>query len=494
MGSIYKRGSKLWVAFKDATNTRVCKPTGLDVGQEKQAREMLREIEAVVATGGSPAVLEAEPAATATAIPTVRDYGGTWIDRRKGRVKTWENEEGRLKNHVYPHIGEMLITEVRPKTMRDLVYKLRENRKLAPRTILHVFATVQRLFKSAVIDELITASPAVVEKGVLPKNVDKDPAWRTTAIFTREEMVELISDIRIPQGRRMLHGLKSIAGLRHGEAAGLRWRDYNDAAQPLGKLAISKSYDRAGTKSGISREVPVHPTLAAMLKEWKQSGWPQTFRCMPTPDDLIVPTRNLTARSADSADGDFREDLVMLGLRHRRGHDLRRTFITLAQVDGARRDLLKVITHGPTSGDIMGMYTSFPWASLCAEIEKFKIERNLAPLPRASATEPLHFGSADKGAETSGKVIQFPNAASRKTNVAAGAVIAAALALNPLSATAAATSEAPTVAASSEVTDSPTLSVEDCPNTECLGKRRSIRLSYGISGKTLARGALSPKP
>ena len=39
MGSVYKRGAKLWVAFKDAKNNRVCKPTGLDVGQEKQARE-----------------------------------------------------------------------------------------------------------------------------------------------------------------------------------------------------------------------------------------------------------------------------------------------------------------------------------------------------------------------------------------------------------------------------------------------------------------------
>ncbi len=239
-------------------------------------------------------------------------------------MKTWENEEGRLRIHVFPLIGDMPITEVRPKHMRDLVFKLRENRKLAPRTVLHIFATVQRMFKSAVVDELIPTSPAIVEKGTLPKNVDKDPAWRTTAIFTRDEMVSLISDVRVPEGRRVLHAFKALAGLRHGEVAGLRWSDYHDTIKPLGKLAISKSYDRAGTKTGVSREVPVHPTLAAILADWKQSGWLATYRCMPKPDDLIVPTRNLTPRASDNADDDFREDLAMLGMRHRRGHDLRR--------------------------------------------------------------------------------------------------------------------------------------------------------------------------
>ena len=53
-----------------------------------------------------------------------------------------------------------------------------------------------------------------------------------------------------------------------------------------------------------------------------------------------------TPRLASNADDDFLADLATLGLRPRRGHDLRRTFVTLAQVDGARRDVLKVITHG----------------------------------------------------------------------------------------------------------------------------------------------------
>ena len=48
------------------------------------------------------------------------------------------------------------------------------------------------------------------------------------------------------------------------------------------------------------------------------------------------------------------DDLALLELRPRRGHDLRRTFITLAQVDGARKDILEAISHG-ARGDIVSV-------------------------------------------------------------------------------------------------------------------------------------------
>jgi hypothetical protein len=203
--------------------------------------------------------------------------------------------------------------------------------------------------------------------------VDKDPAWRATAIYTREEVERLILDSRIPEDRRLLYALKGLAGLRHGEAAGLRWSQYglrwsqyDEKAEPLGALNLAK------TKTGVPRSVPVHPTLARILAEWKLAGWERTYGRMPTPDDLVAPTRNMTERTAQETPKQLHEDLDTLELRRRRGHDLRRTFITLAQVDGARRNLLEAVTHGPR-GDIVSVYTTFPWPSLCEEVGKLKI-------------------------------------------------------------------------------------------------------------------------
>ena len=66
----------------------------------------------------------------------------------------------------------------------------------------------------------------------------------------------------------------------------------------------------------------------------------------------------------------------MLGLRHRRFHDLRRTLISLARRDGARRDLLQVCTHNPGKGQgTIDLYTSYEWPDLCAEVAKLRVER-----------------------------------------------------------------------------------------------------------------------
>jgi hypothetical protein len=65
----------------------------------------------------------------------------------------------------------------------------------------------------------------------------------------------------------------------------------------------------------------------------------------------------------------------MLGLSHRRVHDTRRTFITLARQDGAREDVLKWITHGRPQG-IMNVYSEPPWEMLASEVRKLVMHRH----------------------------------------------------------------------------------------------------------------------
>jgi hypothetical protein len=88
----------------------------------------------------------------------------------------------------------------------------------------------------------------------------------------------------------------------------------------------------------------------------------------------------MTVRQSPESQAAFLLDLAQLALRtehgehnNRRGHDLRRTFITLARVDGARRDFLETVSHGPR-GDIMNLYTTPPWPTLCEEVSKLKID------------------------------------------------------------------------------------------------------------------------
>jgi integrase len=414
MASIYARGEVLWIKFKNEHGKPECRSSKYRVGQEALARELATEverqatlkresqaanvnapIEATPLTAiSAPAPLVATAAATTAnqvierigspAAPgalTVAEYIEQWIKMR-GEVETWKDEAARLRLHVVPLIGHMAIADVRPKHIRDLINAIKKKTSvapkckgepLAPRTVRLIFSTLRLVFKSAIIDEHISASPVVVEAGVLPKNVDKDPTWRSTAIFERAELVSIISDRRIPLYRRVMYGLEGIAGVRHGEAAGVRWSDRNKTCAPLGKLTVSRSGEKARTKTQLTREIPIHPALAALLDEWEATGWEAKFGRKPTPTDLIVPTENHRVRKPQDSLKKFHQDLTTIGLRARRGHDLRRTFVTLVRADGGRSDVLRPITH-PGEKDIIGMYTTFPWPVVCEELSKLRIE------------------------------------------------------------------------------------------------------------------------
>ncbi len=46
--------------------------------------------------------------------------------------------------------------------------------------------------RGAVADELIESNPCAIKRGELPAKIDKDPTWRSAAVFTREEVEQLI--------------------------------------------------------------------------------------------------------------------------------------------------------------------------------------------------------------------------------------------------------------------------------------------------------------
>ena len=216
---------------------------------------------------------------------------------------------------------------------------------------------------------------------------DAKSNWRTTAKFERDEFESLISDTRVPWDRRV-YALLGLGMLRHGEAAGLRWSNYqqpNDAdIKPLGRLVISTSYDTERTKTRVERWMPVHPVLAAVLAEWRLAGWPREFGRVAGDEDLIVPHTKPANRGPRVQFGGMRSDhdtykrlridCDAMGLRHRRVHDLRRTGITLAREDGADKDVLRFCTHGGPE-DIMDVYTSLGWAKLCAHVSLIDIAR-----------------------------------------------------------------------------------------------------------------------
>jgi hypothetical protein len=71
-----------------------------------------------------------------------------------------------------------------------------------------------------------------------------------------------------------------------------------------------------GTKTETVKHVPVHPTLAAMLAEWKLSGWTAMMGRAPEPDDLIIPMPPTTPRNGPRASpmNHIRGPIIIKGL------------------------------------------------------------------------------------------------------------------------------------------------------------------------------------
>ena len=390
MGSIFARGNRLYAKAKGVDGKWRQLPTDFVVGEEAKARKWVAGLDEKV---------DATRAAGATGeLLTLRAYAKPWIAKREQLALDWRNDEQRLRTHVFPALGNLRLNEIRPRHLTELFEKIRAEKKIAPRTIYNVYSVLSALFRDARLADLIEQTPCILTSYQLGPLVDKDSTQRGNAVFGRDEIEKLIGDSRIPIDRQLVYAFGALAGLRHGEIAGLRWHHYDAAKEPLGQLTIATSYNKGHTKTGVTRRVPAHAVLAAMLAGWKLHGWREMVGRDPAPDDLIVPLPhdepNKRARTNPRAggmrsDGDSRirliGDLDTLELRHRRGHDLRATFITLAEDDGADPNILAKLTHTARGRSAYSGYSRTQWDTLCREVAKLKIARvsrgNIIALP-----------------------------------------------------------------------------------------------------------------
>ena len=415
MASIYPRGEKLWCRLKGdkAPGKWSAAPTPYRVGDERKAREYADEAQqAIDERIGIRAKL--------TNARTVRAYVAAWLEARRESEHDWKQDRGRLTKHVLPVLGDMLLGEVRSAHIADLVRRLRfqSTPRLAPRTVHNIYSTLAAACRDAAIDGLIAVNPCILTELQLGPVVDKDPEWRSGALFTRDEAETLISHTKIPMDRRVAYGLGLLSGIRPGEAGALRWRHYDPTMEPLGKLLVAMSWNTKrsalkGTKTETTKSIPVHPTLAAMLAEWKLSGWAQMMGRAPTADDLIVPLPPQTVarwtvrsgepfRGYDYSSRRWRElDLPMLGWRERSYYDMRSTFITLAIEDGADPAIIRDrVTHTKPKRSAFDGYDRGPhWIQTCAEIAKLQVLRRPLATPFATISKKPKRGATLNGSE-----------------------------------------------------------------------------------------------
>lgn len=435
-GRVYQRGAIWWIYYYAPTGERVYESTRqrdkrvalsllaqrrreLADGTWRHPRDRSDddEIERLRARLAELGADEPKP----PPVLTVRAAAEEWIERRRAaRVANVHDEEQWIRTWLLERpideagatLADRPLADVTRSDVRAIVAAMQAatsaatGRPYAPRTVLHVYATIRLLFDDALADGKLAATPCTLRarKGELPPKRDADPLWRAAAVYTREEAERIISDERVPEDRRVYYALQLLGGMRPSEAAGRRWRDLDSGAEPLAHLLVhtqaTRGEDDRGTKTGDVREVPVHPTLAKILAQWRMTGFPFYFGGRPQPDDFIVPSR-LGPRRARTKKmlAKLKSDLERLGMRStgRGRHAMRATFLTLLEVDGANMAIAARATHrSPVASSAPAGavgYFRTGWADLCTEIAKLRIDLRKAsgaavlPLRRAAGAE-----------------------------------------------------------------------------------------------------------
>jgi len=141
---------------------------------------------------------------------TVEAYGEQWRAIQVHRPSTVAQVETNLRRHLYPVLGSRPIGAVRPSEVQAWVKGLSGD--LAPSTVELVYRYAASIFRAAVEDRVITASPC---RGIkLPKQ-----ERRRVEPITVEQVHALMA--ALPARYRALVLLGAGSGLRQGEAFGL---------------------------------------------------------------------------------------------------------------------------------------------------------------------------------------------------------------------------------------------------------------------------------
>jgi integrase len=249
--------------------------------------------------------------------------------------------------------------ELRPRHAERLVRELKTTvsaqtgRPLAEKYVSNIYGLFCTACSDARRAELMFVDPCLLPRGLLSRKYRRG----TREPYTAGEVGALVA--RYDEAS-LFAALLLLTGMREGEACGLRFRDVDLDAKPLGCIELTVQYEGQLLKAERgarerSRRIPIHPLLAEGLAWWCAEGFERTNCRKPTPDDFLVPrreqgdVRRLVHHTRKTGGILWQRARTLAGVRNRTLHSTRHTFITMARRGGARAEVVERITHNASA-------------------------------------------------------------------------------------------------------------------------------------------------
>jgi integrase len=203
---------------------------------------------------------------------TVKAYADRWLDERAARgLASVDDDRQRVRDHIAPALGTLLVAHVTKLDLRLLVQALDDKVRagaLAWKTAHHIWALTRTMFGDACSSkraDLVAREDDPTDKVEGPDRGDD----LARSYLYPSEFQTLINCEFVPVAWRRLYALAAYTLSRAGELSALRW-DAVDLER--GVIHFRQATDRRetgrmkSTKTGKARRIPIEPTLRPLLE------------------------------------------------------------------------------------------------------------------------------------------------------------------------------------------------------------------------------------
>ena len=202
--------------------------------------------------------------------PTFEEIAYLWLESYKTTVKasTFGLTENKLKQLIKDHFEGMKIKKISVPYCQKVVIALSEKYIL----YTHYLSVIERIFKYAVLIDIVPANP--FDKVIRPKS---KPVSKRDNYLSKEELndfLELAKNASLTYFWPLVH-LLSYTGLREGEALALKWSDIDlenkriSIAKTVARIHGKQIIQSPKTKTSI-RTVLIDNMTLSILKKWKK--------------------------------------------------------------------------------------------------------------------------------------------------------------------------------------------------------------------------------